>query len=215
MGSIALLSDGRLISEFQTGIRPSYSEMLLPLIEQVLHTAGMAMRDIDLLAVSQGPGSFTALRIGMSVVIGLAIATHKKIVSVPSLDGLAYNAYGSSHLICPMLDARRGELYYACYRFVERGRLQRVTPYGVGPPERILADIDETVVLLGDGIAAYGDRFVDALGERARIAPAHLQYPRAAAIGALALQRLSETHDDVAQESIIPLYVRAPDAEAK
>jgi tRNA threonylcarbamoyladenosine biosynthesis protein TsaB len=134
---------------------------------------------------------------------------------VPSLDGLAYNAYGSSHLICPMLDARRGELYYACYRFVERGRLQRVTPYGVGPPERILADIDETVVLLGDGIAAYGDRFVDTLGDRACIAPAHLQYPRAAAIGALALQRLSETHDDVAQESIIPLYVRAPDAEAK
>jgi tRNA threonylcarbamoyladenosine biosynthesis protein TsaB len=215
MGSIALLTDGRLIAEFQTGIRPSYSEMLLPLIEQVLHTAGMDIRDIDLLAVAQGPGSFTALRIGMSVVIGLAIATHKKIVSVPSLDGLAYNAYGSSHLICPMLDARRGELYYACYRFAGRGRLQRLTPYGVAPPERILSEIDETVVLLGDGVALYGDRFVDALGERARVAPAHLQYPRAAAIGALALQRLNDAHDEAAQELIMPLYVRAPDAEAK
>lgn len=215
MGSIALLSDGRLLSECQTGISPSYSEMLLPLVDQVLHTAGMTIRDIDLLAVAQGPGSFTALRIGMSVVIGLAIATHKKIVSVPSLDGLAYNAYGSSHLICPMLDARRGELYYACYRFAGQGRLQRVTPYGVAPPERILADIDETVVLLGDGIAAHGDRFVDALGERARVAPAHLRYPRAAAIGALALQHLSDTRGDAAQDTITPLYVRAPDAEAK
>jgi tRNA threonylcarbamoyladenosine biosynthesis protein TsaB len=215
MGSIALLSDGRLLSEFQTGIRPSYSEMLLPLIEQVLHTAGMAIRDIDLFAVAQGPGSFTALRIGMSVMIGLAIATHKKIVTVPSLDGLAYNVCGSSHLICPMLDARRGELYYALYRFAEGGGLQRVTPYAVAPPERILAEIDETVVLLGDGIAAYGGRFVDALGERARVAPAHLLYPRAAAIGTLALQRLSDAHHDAAQESIMPLYVRAPDAEAK
>jgi len=215
MGSIALLSDGRLLSEFQTGIRPSYSEMLLPLIEQVLHTAGMAIRDIDLFAVARGPGSFTALRIGMSVMIGLAIATRKKIVSVPSLDGLAYNAYGSSHLICPMLDARRGELYYAFYRFAERGRLQRVTPYGVAPPERILADIDETVVLLGDGIALYGDRFADALGERACVAPLHLHYPRAAAIGALALQRLNEVWHDAAQEAIMPLYVRPPDAEVK
>jgi tRNA threonylcarbamoyladenosine biosynthesis protein TsaB len=215
MGSIALLSEGSLLTEFQTGIRPSYSELLLPLIEQVLHTAGMSIRDIDLFAVAQGPGSFTALRIGMSVVIGLAIATHKKIVTVPSLDGLAYNACGSSHLICPMLDARRGELYYAFYRFDERGRLQRVTPYSVAPPERILAEIDETVVLLGDGIAAYGNRFADALGERACVAPAHLQYPRAAAIGALALQCLSDAHDDAAQESIMPLYVRPPDAEAK
>lgn len=215
MGSIALLSDGRLLSEFQTGIRPSYSEMLLPLIEQVLHTAGMAIRDIDLFAVARGPGSFTALRIGMSVMIGLAIAARKKIVSVPSLDGLAYNAYGSGHLICPMLDARRGELYYACYRFAERGRLQRVTPYGVAPPERILADIDETVVLLGDGIALYGDRFADALGERACVAPIHLHYPRAAAIGALALQRLNDAPHDAAQEAIMPLYVRPPDAEAK
>jgi tRNA threonylcarbamoyladenosine biosynthesis protein TsaB len=215
MGSIALLSDGRLISEFQTGIRPSYSEMLLPLIDQVLHAAGMEINAIDLFAVAQGPGSFTAVRIGMSIMMGLAIAREKKIISVPSLDGLAYNAYGSSHLICPMLDARRGELYYALYRFAEPGSMQRITPYAVAPPEGILREIDETVMLLGDGIALYRDRFVKALGERACVAPAHLQYPRAAAIGAIALQRLSDFHDDATQESLVPLYVRSPDAEAK
>ncbi len=215
MGSIALLSDGRLVSEFQTGIRPSYSELLLPLIEQVLTTAGMTMGDIDLLAVAQGPGSFTALRIGMSVMIGLSLAARRKIVPVPSLDGLAYNACGCSHLICPMLDARRGELYYAFYRDDGRGRLRRLTPYCVAPPERILAALNETVLLLGDGAGLYRDRFAGALGERAIIAPAHLQHPRAAAIGVLALERMSDAPHDASQQAIMPLYVRPPDADAK
>jgi tRNA threonylcarbamoyladenosine biosynthesis protein TsaB len=215
MGSIALLSDGTLLSEYQTGIRPTYSEMLLPLIEQVLHTSGIATGEIDVFAVAQGPGSFTALRIGMSVIMGLSIATNRKIVSVPSLDGLAYNACCSSHLVCPMLDARRGEVYYAFYRHDERGRLQRITPYRVAAPERIMSEIDETVVLLGDGSAMYRDRFINGLGERAWIAPGHLHYPRASAIGAIALQRLSDCPDDAAHDTILPLYVRPPDAEAK
>jgi len=214
-GSIALLSEGRLVTEYQTGIRPTYSEMLLPLIEQVLHTAGMAIGDMDMFAVAQGPGSFTALRIGMSIITGLSIATNKKIVSVPSLDGLAYNAYCSSHLICPMLDARRGEIYYAFYRFDDQGRLQRISPCRVAAPERVINEINETVVLLGDGIALYGDRFVDSLGAKARIAPAHFHYPRASAIGVLAMQQLSDYPDAAAHETIAPLYVRPPDAESK
>jgi tRNA threonylcarbamoyladenosine biosynthesis protein TsaB len=215
MGSIALLSDGRLISEYQTGIRPNYSEMLLPLIEQVVSTSDTSIEEIDMFAVAQGPGSFTALRIGISVILGLSIATDKKIVPVPSLDGLAYNAYCSNHLICPMLDARRGEIYYAFYRFEDRGRLQRITPYRVASPDRVISEIDETVVLLGDGIAMYRDRFVDSLGEKACIAPGHLHYPRASAIGAIAMQRMSDFPDAVAHETIVPLYVRPADAEAK
>lgn len=213
MGSIALLSGGSLIAEFQTGITPTYSAMMLPLIEQVLQAAGMAINDIDILAVAQGPGSFTSLRIGMSIALGLSIAAEIKTIPVPSLDGLAYNAYCCGHLVCPMIDARRGEIYYALYRFAERGRLQRITPYGVAPPERIAGEIDETVVLLGEGAAAYSGRLVGALGEKARVAPPHLHYPRASAIGAIALQRLSEPRHDAAP--IMPLYVRPPDAEAK
>ncbi len=138
MGSIALLSEGGLIAEYQLGVMPSYSEMLLPVIDRVLHDSGITMKAIDIFAVAQGPGSFTALRMGMSVILGLSIATQKNIIPVPSLDGLAYNAGACDHVICPMLDARRGEVYYALYHRDSGRQLKRITPYRVAAPERVL-----------------------------------------------------------------------------
>jgi len=214
MGSIALVSDGKLISEYQTGIMQTYSELLLPLIDQVLRASGVTIEEIDTFAVAQGPGSFTALRIGMSVIMGLALARHKQVVPVPSLDGLAYNVCCSRHLMCPLLDARKGEVYGALYKGSADTMLQRLTPYMVTRPDKLIEDITETVVFLGDGTTLYKDLLVDKLQEKALFAPLHLSHPRASAIAALALQKMSG-HVSSATENIAPLYVRHPDAEAK
>lgn len=215
MGSIALFSDGVLLAEYQTGIRATYSEMLLPLIDLVLRTADCTIEEMDMFAVARGPGSFTALRIGMSVMAGLSIATAKPIIPVPTLDGLAYNVYGSRHLICPLLDGRRGELYYAFYKWDDAGTLRRLSPYRVAAPGSVIAEISEPVILLGDGITLYADLFVNALQERAVIPPPHLHYPRASAIGALAMQRMSDDPGAAVLGSVAPLYLRSPDAGLK
>jgi len=215
MGSIALLSEGGLIAEYQLGVITSYSEMLLPVIDRFLHDSGITMKAIDIFAVAQGPGSFTALRMGMSVILGLSIATQKNIIPVPSLDGLAYNAGACDHVICPMLDARRGEVYYALYHRDSGRRLKRITPYRVAAPERVLQSIEDKAVLLGDGFMLYRDLFVTALQERAVIAPEHLHYPRASAIGALAMQQFREQPHEGLYQGVMPLYVRPPDAQAK
>ena len=215
MGSIALLSEGGLIAEYQLGIIPSYSEMLLPLIDRVLRDSGITIKAIDIFAVAQGPGSFTALRMGMSVILGLSIATQKHIIHIPSLDGLAYNAGACQHLICPMLDARRGEVYYALYHQGSGQMLKRLTPYRVAAPEKIVQAIEDKAVLLGDGFMLHRVFFVTALQERAVVAPEHLHYPRASAIGALAMQRFREHPSEARCQGVMPLYVRPPDAEAK
>lgn len=214
-GSIALFSDGALVSEYLTGIRATYSEMLLPLIDQVLRTAGITIEEIDHFAIAQGPGSFTALRIGMSVLVGLSIATDKPVITIPTLDGLACNVYGSRHLICPLIDGRRGEVYYAFYKWDDLGKLRRLSPYRVAAPGKVIAEINETAVLLGDGIALYADHFLSALHERALIPPAHLHYPRASAIGSLAMQRLKDDPPAAVHETVAPLYLRPPDAVVK
>lgn len=214
MGSIALVADGKLIAENHTGIRQTYSELLLPLIDQLLRTSGISIEEIDAFAVAQGPGSFTALRIGMSVTMGLARAANKQLIPVPSLDGLAYNICCSKHLLCPLLDARRGEVYTALYDSRAGGGVQRLTPYRVIRPDKLMEDITETVVFLGDGAVLYRELLVERLQERALFAPLHLIYPRASAIAALAWQRLiggAMAKDD----AVSPLYVRTPDAEIR
>lgn len=214
MGSLALVADGRLVSEYQTLLRQTYSEMLIPLIDHVLRTAGVSIEEIDTFAVAQGPGSFTALRIGMSVIMGLALATRKQIVSVPSLDGLAYNVNSSSHVICPLLDARRGEVYGALYRAAGDAHLERLTPYTVTRPDKLIRGISGQVVFLGDGAALYKDLLRQELKENALFAPLHLSHPRASSIAVLALQRLSAP-GSAGSEHIAPLYVRPFDAETK
>jgi tRNA threonylcarbamoyladenosine biosynthesis protein TsaB len=189
--------------------------MLLPLIDRVLLDSGITMKAIDIFAVAQGPGSFTALRMGMSVTLGLSIAAQKNIIPIPSLDGLAYNAGACEQLICPMLDARRGEVYYALYHRDSGHTLKRLTPYCVASPERILQAIEGKAVLLGDGFMLYRDLFMTALQERAVVAPEHLHYPRASAIGALAMQRFREHPPEALFQGVMPLYVRPPDAGAK
>ena len=116
MGSIAITDNTQLLGEFQIAINDSFSEMLLPTIDFVLKSTKTSIHDVDAFALAQGPGSFTSLRIGMSVVKGLALKNKAPIIPIPTLDGLAHNLANCSLLLCPLIDARKGEVYTAFYK---------------------------------------------------------------------------------------------------
>ena len=213
IGSIALSTATELLAEFQLGIKTSYSDMLLPAIDHVLHITSTSLQDVDAFAIAQGPGSFTALRIGMSVVKGLSLATNKPLIAVSSLDGLAHNMFASNYLICPLLDARRHEVYTAFYRKAGDS-LQRLSPDRALRPEKLLEEIHEDVIFLGDGSERYRDLIGSALQGKALFAPLHLNHPRASIIAQLAFQKGMHVPSPET-DALTPLYGRPPEAEIK
>ena len=214
MGSIAITDNTRLLGEFQIAIKGSFSEMLLPTVDYVLKSTGTSIHDVDGFVLAQGPGSFTSLRIGMSVVKGLALKNKAPVIPIPTLDGLAHNLAYSSLLICPLVDARKGEVYTAFYKKQTDGNcLAKLTDDMVMSPERLIDEIGEDAVFLGDGALLYGDLLRKRLQKKAHFAPINLLYPRATALSLLAFEIIKK--DQVPKESALfePIYVRPPEAE--
>lgn len=215
MASIALTNDDSLIAEYQILLGRSYSEMLLPAIEYLLQNSDTSVHDIDAFALAQGPGSFTSLRIGMSVVKGLSMGVKVPVVPIPSLDGLAHNVCYASHLVCPLIDARKGEVYAAFYKKTDSSQLTKIRSDRSLRPEHLLDEISEDVVFLGDGSNLYRELIVERLKGKAHFAPLHLMYPRASVIAQLAFQKI-ENNSMVPERALLtPLYIRFPEAEIK
>ena len=128
VGSLAIVDNESLIGEYTLNMNTTHSVRLLPALDQLLKTADLVLSHIDVLAISLGPGSFTGLRIGASTVKGLALAANKPVVGIPTLDALAQNFRGVESLICPMVDARKKEVYTALYRSKRTGSLEKETP---------------------------------------------------------------------------------------
>lgn len=214
IGSIALISDQQLLVEYQIGIKTTYSDTLFSRIDHILQEVNTSIQEIDGYALALGPGSFTALRIGLSVVKGLALATEKPIVGIPTLDGLAQNVCFSNLLICPLLNARKGEVYAAFYKREGDTALKKLTPDRALDPEMLLDEIQEEVIFLGDGSDFYSDLIISKLKEKYFFAPLHLKYPKASAIAQLALQKFKD-NEVMDSDCITPIYVRTPEAEIK
>lgn len=213
MGSIAITDNTQLLGEFQIAIKDTFSEMLLPTIDYVLKSTKTAIQDVDAFALAQGPGSFTSLRIGMSVVKGLALKNKVPIIPIPTLDGLASNLSYSHLLICPLIDARKGEVYTAFYKKQSNHSLGKLSDDRVIAPEKLIDEIDEETVFLGDGSILYGDLIREKLREKAHFAPLNLLYPRATAISSLALQVIKKDQVPLQSDLFRPVYVRSPEAE--
>lgn len=213
-GSIALVNEYQCLSEYTLHSRRTHSQRLLESISWMFKEAGLEWPGISGIAISLGPGSFTGLRIGLSTAKGLAMATGLPLLGVAALDGLAAQFSYAGTLICPVLDARRKEVYAAFYRCGRLGQPQRVSDYLVLPPERLAAMISEPVILAGDGASLYEEVFRAQLQERAIIAPAAIYFPRAASVGYLAFNDwIQEKFLDPA--TITPIYIRASEAEIK
>ena len=214
VGSIALIEDDQLLTEHQMEIKATYSDTLFPLIDRALQGVSISIHEIDGYAIAIGPGSFTALRIGLTVIKGLALASGKPMVGIPSLDGLAHNLCFSNLLICPVLDARKGEVYTAYYKRKNGNVLKKLTADRVLDPKILLDEIEEEVVFLGDGVEAYGDLMSSTLKKKAIFAPLHLKYPKASSIAQLALNKF-ENNELMDSDLTSPIYVRKPEAEVR
>jgi tRNA threonylcarbamoyladenosine biosynthesis protein TsaB len=215
MGAVALLDGEALVAEQRSSVGVTHSERLLLAIDRGLAAAGWQLRDVGLLAVAIGPGSFTGLRIGVATMKGLAFATGAPLVGVPTLDALAWTLPYAAWPVCPVLDARKHEVYTARYRTGD-GRLDRLTDYRAVRPralaEELLARDDQPMIFVGDGAAAYGAVFREVLGARARFAPPGQGLPSAVPVAQLGGEALArgEAADPA---SLIPLYVRRSEAE--
>lgn len=214
VGSIAIVEGPLLKAQQILSISATHNQRLLPGIERILTDAGWSLDDLDAFAASFGPGSFTGLRIGLSIIKGLAWATGKPLAGVPTLDALAANVSLVPHPICPVLDARKGEIYTALYRQGNERIPQRLTPYMAVKPEKLLELISEKTVLVGDGLLRYGDYLVKELGDLLVQPPPHLNVIHASSVAWLAWHKLRlGEHEDIS--SCTPLYVRPSEAELK
>jgi len=209
-GSVALLSDEKVLGEITLSVSVQHSERLMPAIEQLLRDASIAPKDIDLYAVSAGPGSFTGLRIGLGVAQGLSLAHGKPLIGVSTLEGLAMNAAYFPGLVVPMLNAFRSEIYWGLYRTNGSG-LTCVLEDCVSAPDELLDHLknqSERILLVGNGIDICGSKIADGMGEgRVEIGPASLRYPRAVHIAALAAEKFKS---GLSNEPVLPRYLRKP-----
>lgn len=211
VGGVALLDDETLVAEYTLNVALTHSERLLSVLDQLLAATGTGLAEVDGLAVAVGPGSFTGLRIGLSTAKGLAFATGKPLVGVPTLDALARTLPFARHPVCPILDAKKGEVYACLYR-TDRGEVERLWEYVSLAPAELSRRLDGPVIFLGDGVAAYRELLERELGPAALFAPPGGRVPSAAAVAELGLRalRAGETADPAA---LTPLYVRPSEAE--
>ncbi len=212
-GGVALVSGDRLVSEYTLNVEATHSERLLPAIDRMLHDAGIGLDALGGIAVSIGPGSFTGLRIGLSTVKGLAYATGLPVVGVPTMEALAWTIPFVGQQVCPVLDARKQEVYAALFRF-ENGVLVRSMPETALAPELLCSKIRRPTLFLGDGLEAYGELFRRRLGDRLLVPPLASRGARAACVAELGRQRLLRGERD-ATDSLAPCYLRPSEAELR
>ena len=188
VASVALLEDERLIAEYTTGNKLTHSQTLLPMLDEIIRRTTFDMEDVDAIAVAMGPGSFAGLRIGAATAKGLGLALDKPVIPVPTVDGLAYQLFGVSSLICPMMDARRKQVYTGFYRFHgdQMEVVKEQCAQSVQDTLEQLKAYGEPVIFLGDGVPVYRKEIEEAMGADAVFAPAHANRQRAGAVGALA-----------------------------
>ena len=211
--SVAVVENNVLLAELTVNHGHTHSTHLMPMVDALLFQCRLSVQDLDGFAITIGPGSFTGLRIGLSTIKGLAFALGKPAAGVSTLDALAYQFPFAGCLICPMIDARKGEVYAAGYRYQE-GTLNQVWQAGAVSPEDLASGIKETCLYVGSGAPLYRDRITELAGSRAVFAPSGQNDLRAATVGILGLQRLGQG-EPTPLSQLNPWYIRASDAERK
>ena len=213
-GSVAILDDeAGLIGEIRTDIRIVHAERLMPSIEWLLRSSRTSIEDIGAFAISIGPGSFTGLRIGLATAKGFAYATGKPLIPVPTLDAFARTLPFSSYTVCPMLDARKNEVYTALYKW-EGPVINKVMLETAISPEALLNELKGPILFTGEGTVKYRGMITDKLKEDALFAPASKMTTAASTVAELALEeiRAGRETDPVA---LVPFYIRKSEAELK
>lgn len=214
VASVAIVTDDIMTAEYTVNYKKTHSQTLLPMIDKIVEMIDLDLSTIDAIAVAAGPGSFTGLRIGSATAKGLGLALDKPLVSIPTLEGLAYNLFGSDALICPIMDAKRSQVYTGIYEFSENElkEIMGQTPLSIDDLLEDLNKMDRKVIFLGDGVPVYKEIIESTLKIPFSFAPAHLSRQRAGAVAALGLKYLEKGLVDTAAEHK-PDYLRLSQAE--
>lgn len=216
LGGIAIMDESMLIAESRLNVRSTHSERLMTEIEHCLKQSGIKISDIDAFAVATGPGSFTGLRIGLSTVKGFSYATGKQIVSVPTLEALAWNFPYSKYPVCTMLDARKKEVYAGLFKWEEENFIRLINETSAKPEEFIRNSLsvtrDEGFVFAGEGVALYRDKIIEVLGEKAIFASPEKTVPSPANVAVLGLKK-AKAGEFSEPMTLTPIYIRKSEAE--
>lgn len=191
VASVAVVEDDILVAEYTIQYKKTHSQTLLPMLDEIRNMINLDLEQVDAIAVAAGPGSFTGLRIGSATAKGLSLATGKPIVAVPTVDGLAYNLYGTDKIVCPIMDARRNQVYTGIYRFLwQDGEccldiIKGQCAVSFDEIAEELNELEREVIFLGDGVPVFKDCMKEKMKVPYTFAPAHMNRQRAASIGAL------------------------------
>ena len=222
--TVAVVEDTQTIAEYTVNFKKTHSQTLLPMIDTMGKMIELELKSIDAIAVAGGPGSFTGLRIGSATAKGLGLALEKPLIHVPTVDGLAYNLYGCQDIICPIMDARRKQVYTGMYTFARREVegsketelvLDVLEAQNASPIEELIERLNihgRPVVFLGDGVPVYQDVIKEKMRVPFSFAPASANRQRAAVVGALGIQYYKEGKFETAMEHQ-PDYLRVSQAE--
>lgn len=217
MGSVGIIEDGRPIAQYSLSIEVTHSERLLDTVNTMLKDSRINIDSVDGFAISIGPGSFTGLRIGLGTVKGLCMVTGKQAAGVSTLEALASNLPFCKYTICPVLDARKKEVYTALFKYDENGSIIRVTEdMAVSPEflvENLIARIEGSVVFLGDGVYVYEDLLSKQLNDKALFAPVNCLLPSGLSVARIGMQKL--LNGEVLPPTGVPAYIRKSEAEVK
>ncbi len=212
--SVAVLDDREVLARADEDADRAHAKRLVPAIDRVLASCGMALTDLDGLAVSIGPGSFTGLRVGLATMLGFRMVTGLPLAAVPTLEAMAWNLRGVELPLCPMLKARAGEVYWSLYQWRDGGTLQSLQDERVGPVGTVAQSLRGPVMVFGEGWRLHGKELRPVLAENAidvREAPSTASYPSAVSVGLAGLARLRR--GDIAGRGVAPKYVQRAEAD--
>lgn len=203
----AILSEDRLIGEISTTTKLTHSQTIMPMIDELLKKVSIDITDIDLFACSEGPGSFTGLRIGIGTIKGLAYGLGKPVVGVSTLEALAHNIDVTDLVICPIMDARRGQVYNGLYKYND-GRLTCIEEPRALSIEELCQELTERTIFVGDGVNVHKEKIKELLGNKAVFASPQNLLQRAGSVVYAALKK-----EAVSAEDLTAVYLRKPQAE--
>jgi len=211
--SVAILEEDVVLAKEEQDAGGAHGLTLLPAIDRLFERAALQATDLDGLACSIGPGSFTGIRVGVATCLGLRTATGLPLTLVPTLEAMAMDVESAASRLCPMLMGRTGELYWAIFRRTRDGRLDRILPEHVGPPEAVAASLGDETTVFGEGWFKMEPKIRAALSPSITLFPARADHakPSAVAVGLLGLQKLRQ--GEIAGDCVMPLYVQRAEAE--
>ena len=214
VASVAVMEDDTMLAEFTMNYKKTHSQTLLPMLDEMAKMIELDLNTVDAIAVAGGPGSFTGHRIGSATAKGLGLALHKPLISIPTVDGLAYNLCGTEKIVCPLMDARRNQVYTGIYEF--EGNILKVIEPQMAVDISVIAEklntLGREVIFLGDGYPVYEKKLEELMRIPYMAAPAHLSRQRAGALGTLALAYAKEGKLESAADHQ-PDYLRLSQAE--